>query len=251
LTLIVPARAKLNLDLTVLARTPDGFHDVRTHMQAIALHDLLELTRADSTSMTISGQHLVDAAVNSVRTAHLALQDEAGRELPTAFHLEKRIPPGSGMGGASSDAAAALRGLATIHNLREDLTKVAAGIGADVPFFLSGGAAIAEGRGERVTPMPTKFVWFAIAWPEIELSTAAVYSAWDEVKGEGPNQLTGAAAHAEPRLRDFAARLGHGWQMTGSGSALFLRCADERSARQAIAKLDGWTAVTRSVGAWA
>ena len=83
MTLVVPARAKLNLDLTVLARTPDGLHNVRTHMQAVALHDLLELTRADSTSITISGQHRVDAAVNSVRQAHLALQDEAGRELPT------------------------------------------------------------------------------------------------------------------------------------------------------------------------
>jgi len=251
LTLVVPARAKLNLDLTVLERTPNGFHDVRTHMQAVALHDLLELTRADSTSITITGQHLVDAGVNSVRKAHVALEDEAGRELPTAFHLEKRIPPGSGMGGASSDAAAALRGLATIYNVSADLTKVAAGIGADVPFFLTGGAAIAEGRGERLTRMPTEPGWFAIAWPGIELSTAAVYSAWDEVKGEGANQLTAAAALVEPRLRDFAARLGHGWQMTGSGSAFFLRCVDERSARQAIAKLDCWTAVTRSVGAWA
>jgi 4-diphosphocytidyl-2-C-methyl-D-erythritol kinase len=251
LTLVVPARAKLNLDLIVLARTPDGFHDVRTHMQAIALHDLLELARADSTSITISGQHRVDAAVNSVRKAHLALEGEAGRELPTAFHLEKRIPPGSGMGGASSDAAAALRGLAAIYNLSADLAKVAAGIGADVPFFLRGGAAIAEGRGERLTPMPAKPEWFAIAWPGIELSTAAVYSAWDEVQGEGPNQLTSAAAQVEPRMRDLAARLGDGWQMTGSGSAFFLRCADERSAQQAIARLDCWTAVTRSVGAWA
>jgi len=155
LTLVVPARAKLNLDLTVLERAPDGFHDVRTHMQAVALHDLLELTRADSTSITITG-HVVDAAVNSVRKAHVALEDEAGRELPTVFHLQKRIPPGSGMGGASSDAAAALRGLATIYNLSADLTKVAARIGADVPFFLTGGAAIAEGRGERLTPMPTE-----------------------------------------------------------------------------------------------
>ncbi len=251
MTLVVPARAKLNLDLTVLQRTPDGFHNVRTHMQAVALHDLIELARSDSTSITISGQHHVDAAVNSVRQAHLALQDEAGRKLPTAFHLEKRIPPGSGMGGASSDAAAVLRGLAMIYNISADLTKVAASIGADVPFFLRGGAAIAEGRGERLAPTPTKPEWFAIAWPEIELSTAAVYSAWDEVNGEGPNQLTAAAVHVEPRLRDFAARLGHGWQMTGSGSAFFLRCVDERTAQQAIAKLDGWTAVTRSVGAWA
>jgi 4-diphosphocytidyl-2-C-methyl-D-erythritol kinase len=249
--LVLPARAKLNLDLTVLARTPDGFHDVRTHMQAVALHDLLELTPADSTSITVSGQHRVDAAINSVRQAHLALQDEAGRELPTAFHLEKRIPPGSGMGGGSSDAAAALRGLATIYNLSADLNKVAAGIGADVPFFLAGGAALAEGRGERITPLATQTQWFAIAWPEIELSTAAVYSAWDDVKGEGPNQLTAAALHVEPRIRDFATRLGHGWQMTGSGSAFFKPCADALSAQRAVAKLDCWTAVTRSVVAWA
>ena len=179
------------------------------------------------------------------------MQDEAGRELPTAFHLDKRIPPGSGMGGASADAAAALRGLAAIHNISADIAKIAAGIGADVPFFLNGGAALAEGRGERLTTLPTRPEWFAIAWPEIELSTAAVYGAWDEVKGDGPNQLCAAAERVEPRVRDFEKRLGERWQMTGSGSAYFLRCDDKQSAEQAIAKLDCWTAVTHSVGAWA
>jgi 4-diphosphocytidyl-2-C-methyl-D-erythritol kinase len=251
LTLVVPARAKLNLDLAVLARTPDGFHEVRTHMLAVALHDVLELKRADTTTMTISGRHHLDAADNSVRKAHEALQHETGRELGTAFHLDKRIPPGSGMGGASSDAASALRGLAAIHNITADLNKIAAGMGADVPFFLRGGAALAEGRGERLKSLPTDPAWFAIAWPDIELSTAAVYRAWDEVKGEGLNQLTAAAVHVEPRLRDFVARLGEGWRMTGSGSAFFLKCANERSAQHAIAKLDCWTAATQSVGAWA
>jgi len=251
LTLVVPARAKLNLDLAVLARTPDGFHEVRTHMQAVALHDLLELKRADRTTMTTTGRHPLDPVSNSVRKAHEAMQDETGRELPTAFHLDKRIPPGSGMGGASADAAAALKGLAAIHNVSADLTKIAAGIGADVPFFLGGGAALAEGRGERLTTLPTKPEWFAVAWPEIELSTAAVYRAWDEVKGDGPNQLCAAAAHIEPRVRDFAKRLGERWQMTGSGSAFFLRCADKRSAELAIATLDCWTVATHSVGEWA
>jgi 4-diphosphocytidyl-2-C-methyl-D-erythritol kinase len=251
LTLVVPARAKLNLDLAVLARTADGFHEVRTQMQAVALHDLLELTRADRTTMTTSGQHPLDANSNSVRKAHRALEDQVGRKLPTAFHLDKHIPPGSGMGGASSDAAAALRGLMTLHNIKADLGKVAEGVGADVPFFLIGGAAVAEGRGERLTPLATEPQWFAVAWPDIELSTAAVYRAWDEVSGDGANQLAAAAAHAEPRVRDFAKRLGEGWQMTGSGSAFFARCNDERSARQAVAKLDCWTAVTHSVGPWA
>ena len=251
MTLVVPARAKLNLDLAVLARADDGYHEVRTHLQAVALHDLLELSRADRTTMTTTGPHRLDPVSNSVRKAHQALEAETGRELPTAFHLEKRIPPGSGMGGASSDAAAALKALSALHNLGADLTKIAAAIGADVPFFLKGGTARAEGRGERLTPLPTDPAWFAIAWPDIELSTPAVYRAWDEVKGDGPNQLRAAAAHVEPRLRDFAARLGEGWQMTGSGSAFFLRCDDERSARQAVLELDGWTAVTHSVGPWA
>jgi len=248
LTLVVPARAKLNLELAVLARTPDGFHEMRTHMQAVSLHDLLELKRADRTTMTTSGPHPLDAENNSIRKAHQALQEEVGRDLPTAFHLDKRIPPGSGMGGASSDAASALKGLLALHNVKADLTRIAAAVGADVPFFLVGGAALAEGRGERLTALTTKPEWFAIAWPGIELSTAAVYRAWDEVNGDGPNQLAAAAAHVEPRVRDFATRLGEDWQMTGSGSAFFARCTDESSARKAIAKLDCWTAVAHSVG---
>ena len=251
MTLIVPARAKLNLDLAVLSRTDDGYHQLRTHIQAVALHDLLELKRADRTTMTTTGPHRVDPDDNSVRKAHHALEAAAGRELPTAFHLDKRIPPGSGMGGASSDAAAALRGLVAIHNLTTDLRQIAAGIGADVPFFLNGGAALAEGRGERIRATSTEPAWFAIAWPDIELSTARVYSAWDEVPGKGPNELRAAAEHVEPRLRDFAQRLGEAWQMTGSGSAFFIRCHDEPSARNAAVRVDGWTAVTHSVGAWA
>jgi 4-diphosphocytidyl-2-C-methyl-D-erythritol kinase len=251
LTLVVPARAKLNLDLAVVKRTGDGFHDIRTVIQAVALHDVLELARAGRTTMTITGRHAPDAKNNSVLKAHAAMQKEAGRELPTRFHLDKQVPPGSGMGGASSDAAAALRGLAAIHELKLDLAKIAAGIGADVPFFLAGGTALAEGRGERLTPLPTEPAWFAIAWPGIELSTAAVYRAWDEVKGEGPNELRKAAGNVEPRVQDFAVRLGERWQMTGSGSAFFMRCLDERAARTAAAALDCWTAVTHAVGAWA
>src|ERR1700730_11937489 len=169
LTLVVPARAKLNLVLAILARRDDGFHEVSTRMQAIALHDLLELTPADSTTLTTSGHQVPEATNNSVLKAHAKMQEAAGRELPTHFHLDKRIPHGSGMGGASSDAAAAMKGLAALHSLKIDLTKIAAQIGDDVPFFLTGGAARAEGRGERLTPLPTQPAWFAIAWPGIEL----------------------------------------------------------------------------------
>ena len=95
-----------------------------------------------------------------------------------------------------------------------------------------------------------ELAWFAIAWPGIELSTGDVYRAWDEVQGDGPNQLRRAAEHVEPRLKQFAASLGPGWQMTGSGSAFYKRVNTEEEGRQAIGKLDCWTAISRAVGSW-
>jgi 4-diphosphocytidyl-2-C-methyl-D-erythritol kinase len=252
LTLAVPARAKLNLDLEVLSRGSDGFHQIRTTMQSVALHDLLELERAEErTALKTSGLALTEDKDNSVLKAHAALERATGRELPTRFHLHKRIPPGAGLGGASSDAAAALRGLKSIHKLKVDLEDIAAGVGADVPFFLNGGTALVEGRGERLTRLSPESGWFAIAWPGIELLTSAVYRAWDEVKGDGSNQLTRAAMSVAPQLQDFARQLGDGWQMTGSGSAFFRRAADQSTARKATTNLDCWTSITHAVGAWA
>jgi len=249
LTLALPARAKLNLDLAVVARRADGFHELRTTFQAIDLHDLLLVSAANVTELTISGLS-VGKNDNSVLKAQQALEHAAGRSLPAEIHLHKRIPPGSGMGGASSDAATALRALKALHGLDIDLRPIAQELGADVAFFLRGGRARAEGRGEQLTPLKHDPAWFAVAWPGFELSTAAVYGAWDEVKGEGPNQLRRAADHVEPRLVDFAKSLGDGWQMTGSGSAFFKRCASEEEAGHATKGIAEWTAVTRSIEAW-
>ena len=249
MTVALPARAKLNLDLEVVGRDKDGFHQIRTTFQAIDLHDLLVVTAADETTIATSGLS-VSAKDNSVLAAHAALEGAAHKQLPAIFHLHKRIPPGSGMGGASSDAAATLRALKMIYALDLDLAPIAKELGADVPFFLVGGRARGEGRGERLTPLPMKAAWFAIAWPGLELSTADVYRAWDEVKGDGPNQLRRAAEHVEPSLKQFAASLGPGWQMTGSGSAFYKHVNTEEEGRQAIGKLDCWTAISRAVGSW-
>jgi 4-diphosphocytidyl-2C-methyl-D-erythritol kinase len=179
--------------------------------------------------------------------AHAAFERAVNRKLNVHFKLDKRIPPGSGMGGASSDAAAALVGLKQHFKLGVDLDPIAAEVGSDVPFFLHGGSALVEGRGERVTPLPDQDAWFAIVWPGIELSTKAVYEAWDQVGGK---DLRRAAEHVEPRLVDFARRLGDGWQMTGSGSSFFKRVDGEQEGIKAIANLDCWKTVTRSVGRW-
>jgi 4-diphosphocytidyl-2-C-methyl-D-erythritol kinase len=250
LTIALPARAKLNLDLAVLGRRDDGFHEIRTTLQAIDLHDLVILEHARQTTLTTSGLKVTTPAINSCLNAHAALERAAKRELPARIHLHKRIPPGSGMGGASSDAAATLRGLAVLHGLRIDLEPIAARVGSDVAFFLAGGRAVAEGRGDRLTPLDTQAAWFALAWPEVELPTPNVYRAWDETPGEPPNQLANAAFRVEPRLREFAELLGPGWQMTGSGSAFFKRCGTEREAIEATSALECWSSVAQAIGAW-
>ena len=253
MTIALPARAKLNLDLAVIRRRDDGFHDVRTTLQAIDLHDLITLTPARSTTLSISGLGMTKSADNSVLKAHAALEEATKQKLPTAIHLHKRIPPGSGMGGASSDAAATLRGLAALHHITTDLTSIAKNLGADVPFFLRGGAAAAEQRGDHLTPIATHPQWFAIAWPGIELLTPDVYRAWDETPGNMPNHLTEAAMRIEPRLKEFANALNKeskNWQMTGSGSAFFRRAENEHDARTATRHLKTWTAVAQAVGPW-
>ena len=140
MTLALPARAKLNLDLEVVGRDKDGLHQIRTTFQAIDLHDLLVVSAADETTIAISGLS-VSAKDNSVLAAHAALERAARKQLPATFHLHKRIPPGSGMGGASSDAATTLRALKAMHALDLDLAPIAKELGSDVPFFLVGGRA--------------------------------------------------------------------------------------------------------------
>ncbi len=278
MTIALPARAKLNLDLSVLGRRDDGYHDVRTTLQAIDLHDLITLTpagraqgasKSDTTTLTTSGLTLGSTQNNSVLKALAALEKATNQHLPTQIHLHKRIPPGAGMGGASSDAAAALRGLAALHQVTADLPAIARQLGSDVSFFLAGGSAIAEQRGDHLTPIPTRPSWFAIAWPEVELLTKDVYRAWDEMDmqarahphpgpppeggGDMRNHLTKAAMHVEPRLEAFATSLGRDWQMTGSGSAFFRCCTDQRAATECTAALKSlkcWTAVAQAVGAW-
>jgi len=246
-TLALPARAKLNLDLTVVRRADDGFHELQTTFQEIELHDLLLIQRSPQTDLTIEGMDVARKG-NSVLAAHEAIEQATGRKLNVNFHLYKRIPPGSGMGGASSDAAAALKGMKALFDLDVALEPIGRQLGSDVPFFLTGGRARAEGRGEQLTKQSAPGNrWFAIAWPGIELKTADVYRAWDEVKGEPPNDLQRAAERVEPKVKEFAKKLGEGWQMTGSGSAFFKIAATEQEATAAIKHLDCWTAATRAI----
>jgi 4-diphosphocytidyl-2-C-methyl-D-erythritol kinase len=158
----IPAFAKINLRLHILGKRPDGYHELRTIFQTVSLHDELRLrpSRHSGISLNILGneslsrepvrKNLVYAAVDALRRE---LKIRSGVEI----ELCKTVPAGRGLGGGSSDAAAALRGyLRLVNRTISDhrLMEIAAALGADVPFFLFGGRAMGIGRGDEIYPLP-------------------------------------------------------------------------------------------------
>jgi 4-diphosphocytidyl-2-C-methyl-D-erythritol kinase len=158
----VSAFAKVNLRLDVLGRRADGYHELRTIFQAISLHDTLDLELRSKPGIDL--EVLGDASLSGVpgdeNLVYRALRDlgaELGAGLGVRAVLTKRIPVGRGLGGGSSDAAAALLGLLKLSGKRMEparLLKIASSLGADVPFFLHGGRALGIGRGDEIYPLP-------------------------------------------------------------------------------------------------
>ncbi|MCJ7510253.1 MAG: 4-(cytidine 5'-diphospho)-2-C-methyl-D-erythritol kinase [Dehalococcoidia bacterium] len=151
------APAKINWTLEVLGRRPDGFHEVKTILQTIDLCDSLELESAPELTLAATGEGLPPPQDNLAMRAARLLKESTGYSGGARMRLTKVMPVAAGLGGGSSDAAAALRGLDRLWGLalpHERLVELAADVGSDVPFFLRGGTALAEGRGERITPLP-------------------------------------------------------------------------------------------------
>jgi 4-diphosphocytidyl-2-C-methyl-D-erythritol kinase len=158
----LPAFAKVNLCLHVLGRRPDGYHELRTIFQAISLHDTLELTIRPSKksvrSITLESNDATLLGPDNLAVRALnAIGDEMGLRGTMYVRLQKRIPVARGLGGGSSDAAAALIGAMRLAEKKLPLNRlmeIAASLGADVPFFLFGGRAAAVNRGDEIYPLP-------------------------------------------------------------------------------------------------
>lgn len=175
--------AKINLTLDVLGKRGDGYHELATIMQTIDLHDTLCLSTIpeDTVRIVCTRPELSNEHNLAVRAAQLVRQRLSLRQ-GVEIALDKRIPMAAGLGGGSSNAAAVLLALRHWWKLplsSDDLIAFAADLGSDVPFFLSGGLALCEGRGERVTPLhsywPPSMRWLLLLKPAIEVSTAAVF----------------------------------------------------------------------------
>ena len=264
--MVVFCYAKLNLTLEILGKRADGFHHVRSVMQTIGLADRLEVTPAAELAFTCSDPAL-STPENLVYRAARLLQTECGARAGAELRLEKRIPAAAGLGGGSSDAAGTLIALNRLWNLRLSLAeqqRLAATLGSDVPFFLTGGTALATGRGERITPLPPlPRHWVVLVQPPGALSTAAVYSAVtpsDYTAGVATADTVAAAQRGalspQSRWRNALARPARALapqveaahnavlqagaphaHLSGSGPTVFAVCPEEAAARALNARL--------------
>ncbi|MFN3974774.1 MAG: 4-(cytidine 5'-diphospho)-2-C-methyl-D-erythritol kinase [Dehalococcoidia bacterium] len=168
-TLRVRAYAKVNLTLEVLGRRPDGYHQLSTVLQTIGLWDDIALTPLPRGIDVVCSEPSLQGEANLVFQAASLLQRETGAWRGARIEVHKAIPVAGGLGGGSSDAAAALKGLVRLWGLSisgERLAALAALVGSDVPFFLWGGTALAQGRGEHITPLPPlPKTWFVLLAP--------------------------------------------------------------------------------------
>ncbi|WP_425059657.1 4-diphosphocytidyl-2-C-methyl-D-erythritol kinase [Sporomusa carbonis] len=178
--LTLNAYAKINLALDVLYKRPDGYHEVAMIMQAISLSDTVTLTRQpEDIELSVNIRGLAADASNLAYRAAALLRDYAKTAQGVHIKLDKRIPLAAGLAGGSADAAAVLKGLNLLWELNldmEELSKLAAKLGSDVPFCLYGGTMLATGRGEKVAPLsPLPSCYVILAKPAVEVPTAWVY----------------------------------------------------------------------------
>jgi 4-diphosphocytidyl-2-C-methyl-D-erythritol kinase len=281
---LIDTPAKVNLSLEILGKRADGFHEIETLMVAVSVCDTLEFWPTGDADIRLECRWAEGYAARSrsivgdmpagldniVWRAVQLVRERAGVAKGALVRLRKRIPAAAGLGGASSDAAAALVAANSGWQLglgRDRLRQLAAELGSDVPFFLGPGAAVCHGRGELIEPVNLPRLHLVIVRPPVGLSTPLVYQTLGYKVGqrtESPiasepltrrlavGQVAPAARMLNNRLEEPASRLtpwigrladefsrldvlGH--QMSGSGSSYFGICASSRHARRVAARL--------------
>jgi 4-diphosphocytidyl-2-C-methyl-D-erythritol kinase len=183
--------AKVNLTLEVLGKRPDGYHEIRSLLQPVDLFDevMIETTGVDGIQISSSGIEIPQGEDNLAWKAADLFLKESRLDSGLAISIKKKIPPGSGLGGGSGNAAAVLLGLNRLTDAltEETLFGIAPRLGADVAFFLRSVASVSEGIGERITVIKDfPLFYYVILCPNLHVSTADVYTKWDELNKEIP-----------------------------------------------------------------
>lgn len=260
-----PAPAKLNLFLHIVGRRADGYHELQTVFQLLDWGDTVRLrVRADGVIARVAGLEDVPAEHDlTVRAAH-ALRSASGCQFGVDIVVEKHIPTGGGLGGGSSDAATVLVGLDALwqtHLPAQALADIGRKLGADVPVFVHGHSAWAEGVGDELTPIDLPPRRFVIVDPQVAVPTAILFQAPELTRDTGPttisrflagmetaNAFTPLARARFPQVAaalDWLGRFGAA-QLSGSGGCGFVAVEAQRDAddivRQCPPQFRAWTA---------
>ena len=188
MVVIEKAPAKINLGLKIICKRNDGYHNILSIFQAVDLYDEIEITSANKTELICSHPEVPTNSENLILKADNLLRKQYSNLHPVCFTLKKHIPIGAGLGGGSTDAAAALRGLKSSHNLDiadNLLDEYALELGSDVPFFLKQGTAVVSGRGNIIEAInwPYNFT-YVIVYPNFALSTSWAYGNLKKIPGD-------------------------------------------------------------------
>lgn len=254
-----PAPAKLNLMLRILGRRPDGYHELQTVFQLIDLCDTVKLTVLESGAIERPMGPLGVAPDDdlTVRAAH-ALRAAAGTTLGARIELEKRIPLGGGLGGGSSDAATTLVALNQMWSTglsTGELATIGLKLGADVPVFVHGSSAWAEGLGERLTPISLPEAWFLLIHPGVCVPTREIFQAPELTRNSPITTIrgffdSGGRNDCEPVVRarfpqvaealDWLARFAPS-RLTGTGACVYASFRSAADAERVAARVpDQW-----------
>ena len=256
--LIYSAPAKLNLFLHVVGRRSDGYHLLQTVFRFLDFSDQVSLTIRDDNKIQLNTPILgVPAEKNLCVQAARLLQKESGTSVGVEISLEKLIPMGGGLGGGSSDAATTLLALNRLWDLnwsREELMELGLNLGADVPVFIFGENAFAEGIGEKLKPIKLLPAWYLVLTPPVHVSTADIFASKELTRntipvkippfsvGLGHNDLESVVCLAYPQVArhlEWLRQLNRTTMvaMTGSGACVFAEFITESAARMALASV--------------
>lgn len=253
--LTLPAPAKLNLWLHIIGRRADGYHELETVFQFLDHGDELSFAvREDGMIRLHSDLDTVPHDSNLIVRAARQLQVQSGTSLGADIWLDKVLPMGGGIGGGSSDAATTLLGLAHLWQLDWDEDRLAAlglGLGADVPVFVRGHAAFAQGVGEQLTPVDPEQPWYVVLVPQVSVSTAEIFShpqlTRDSLplkmrpvpKGNSRNDCQPVVEQNYPEVRNALNALGKFTEarLTGTGSCVFGAFPSKAEADKVLALL--------------
>lgn len=257
-----PAPAKLNLFLRVTGRRADGYHDLSTAFQFLDFCDRLFFApRTDSLIRLADELPGVDSETNLVVRAARLLAAETAHVGGADIRLEKHVPMGGGLGGGSSDAATTLVALNHLWGTGLDVDRLAElglALGADVPVFVRGQAAFAEGVGEKLEPHPFEEPWFVVIDPRVAVSTAAIFAAPELTRGASRATISSFSMGAERNDCEPVVRVRHpevgralDWlgahgpaRLTGTGGCLFGWYADRAQAEAVAAQVPSpWRAI--------